>query len=184
MLIIEKELKRLITNKMYDKLDTYFSDKKRKQILQVNYYYDTENKDLLIKGETLRVRQIEESLVLQHKYEKTRDGALTISKEVSSVVDTLPHEILLSGVSTKNIGCLITNRTEIKCDGFTVCLDKNYYLGKFDCELEIEIESGTRLPDEMLNLIKGEPTLGKYTRFARHFDLIHGSKISIGLANM
>lgn len=148
--MLEKEIKALISKQDFENLKIYLSAKCKeyKSFLQINYYYDNEDYYLLKHRNTLRVRQIEDKLKLEYKCKKAMimDGVHT-SQEYSKSIDDTPLFVNISdefGIKDNNfykyIGNLITQRSNYHVKNAVVSLDKNYYLGKIDYELEIEGE--------------------------------------------
>jgi uncharacterized protein YjbK len=68
-------------------------------------------------------------------------------------------------METNYIGFLLTERTTIKANKHTVFLDKNYYLGKVDYEIEIEAAHISDIPKMFLGDELETTSSGKYTRF-------------------
>jgi len=87
----EKELKSLIPKTSWDKIENYLNTMaKARNILQVNYYYDTECLKLHTKGNTLRIRQVDSTLKLQYKYNKQQNNKIIISEEYECQVGNIP----------------------------------------------------------------------------------------------
>ena len=163
--MIEIEKKSLISEAQYKIIVDKISGKSNKKTTQINYYYDTENYILFNKNETLRIRQINDCLELQFKHEKKRFNEIRISKEFSKEVNCLPRVILINGLEIIFVGTLITERIRVIFDKFTLFLDKNFYMGKVDYEIEIEAENINGMPKELLGIEFINNCCGKYTRF-------------------
>jgi len=146
--------------------------------LQINYYFDTQDFLNASMGNTLRVRQKENQLKLQYKYDKQHVGVERICKEFESAIDVLPpcirSEELPNSMSETEIifsyvGNLVTMRTDYIYDSTVISLDTNYYLGIGDYEIEIEFQDHEKTAD-ILKLLSldgiGTPNIGKYRRFA------------------
>jgi uncharacterized protein YjbK len=169
----EIERKQLIAKEKYLDLTEFFTLKcvpDRK--LQINYYYDTLDYQLLKENETLRIRQIEDKLKLEYKYNKTAIDNVRVCEEYSKALYELPLTIknpLFTDKddSYRNIGFLITDRTNFDFGEMLVSLDKNYYLGTVDYEIEVETSVFSDLPDFMkeLNFDFAISTISKYSRF-------------------
>lgn len=149
--MLEKEIKALIDKQDFEDLKIYLlaKCKEHKSFLQINYYYDNEDYYLHEHRNTLRVRQIEDKLKLEYKCKKAMimDGVHT-SHEYSKSIVAIPLLVNVSdefGIKDNNfykcIGNLITQRSNYYIKDTIVSLDKNYYLGKIDYELEIEGEN-------------------------------------------
>lgn len=153
--------------------------------IQINYYYDTDNGLLFRNGITLRVRQIEGDLFLQYKRRAKSDSRFFVSEEKNITIDNfnsniiLPFELRLkskNGFINSRGGCykfqgsLITHRRTYNVEnGIKVTFDRNYYLGTFDCEIEIEFLKEKNKEAEnlisKLNLDIPFSRAGKYERF-------------------
>lgn len=164
--------------------DTIFDKNEYKSKIQVNYYYDNANNDLLKNDITLRVRQVNDNLMLQVKYLISNDGMVRKKEEREFKIDELKsnvnlkdEEIIatigdLSKYGHANlVGSLVTHRMSLNYNSWMKLeLDTNIYLGKIDYELEVEIIDGYQeiakktikdiLPDEYII-----SKLGKMRRF-------------------
>ncbi|NMA06918.1 MAG: CYTH domain-containing protein [Ruminococcaceae bacterium] len=176
---LEKESKVLLEEKEYLRLidiaekSPLFSDKK--SILQINYYYDTEDFWGYTSGNTFRVRQKENKLELQRKVRQFAEesGNIHICREFSEEIFELPRSIAVEGdeenFELKLIGSLSTFRNDYIFEDIVVSLDKNIYLGIVDFELEIEYWDENRLvnlPEEFRKFLDYDVNpIGKYPRF-------------------
>ena len=167
----EVEKKELISKEQYLACLAYLM---KKQIgnrkLQVNYYYDTDDFRLYTNNETLRVRQIEDQLKLEYKHNKTIENNVRTCDEYTQALDSLPSSIdndALNIHNCKYIGSLITERYDFKLNNSIISLDKNYYLGTLDYEIEIETEDDFQGIDFInpLGFTFEKPLVGKYQRF-------------------
>ena len=185
--MIEREIKIMVSDyelfQFAKKFDALAISKK---ILQINYYFDTQDFLLASQGSTLRIRQKENQLVLQYKYEKQNNGAENTSKEFEKEIRSfsshitsaaLPNDIIgASAIITYDyIGTLITERTNYLYNDVEVSLDKNHYLGKSDCEIELEFQEYEQVKS-VLGLFFVEDiefsTTGKYSRFVKELQKI------------
>ena len=141
----------------------------REDIFQLNYYYDTHGFALFHCGETLRVRQIGETLKLQYKSNKSYFGEMRVSDEYSEKVDELPKIIAIHGLETYNVGIMATERINFNVGDCVVSLDKNYYLGMIDYEIEVETKKEHDLPVILKNLSFHPDSKGKYSRYVEKF---------------
>ncbi|HAN21173.1 MAG TPA: hypothetical protein DCP51_05795 [Clostridiales bacterium] len=171
----EFERKQIVTKEKYIELHDNLKNFNSKQVLQINYYYDNDELYLYNNNQTLRVRQIEDKLKLEYKYNKSDFNNLRICDEFTTYLISLPNvlknPIKIEDMNTyKNIGVLITERTNYKLNDFIVSLDKNLYLGIIDYEIEIE---SNNLFDEHnihdiineLGLSFKQQSVSKYIRF-------------------
>jgi len=131
------------------------------------------------KNITVRIREINNSYLLQIKVPVNEKGSLHIKKEYEMIVNEVPKEISsddifnLCGIrvnSIKLIGSLQTIRKINFLDENTeICLDKNKYLNTLDYEIEIEYKEN--LDIKLLEQIKNLnidiclSVQGKYSRF-------------------
>lgn len=136
MVFDEYELKYLISKKDYDKLLKVFSDSTAVTFEQVNYYYDTDDQKLRHKNITARIREKDGKLTAVIK---DHSAGIEHSKETRFRMENVSNVISYKGENLYLHGKLYTQRTEINiCDGITLMLDYNKYLGTKDYELEVE----------------------------------------------
>ncbi len=177
---IEKEYKEVITREKYDQLLELFEWDN--EVQQVNYYYFDEKNLVVDKGITVRVRQINDKLILQIKTPVDVKGSLHIKKEFEKEINHLDKYISGHGIaelSALNIGkleCkgqLFTIRNIFAAGKTMICLDKNMYLGKVDYEVEVEYQD--KIDDSIINTFKEigvsfiKETQGKNTRFHNEY---------------
>jgi uncharacterized protein YjbK len=154
--MVESELKYMITFEEYNQLLNMSTNNFQKQtLIQINYYFDTNEFELDKRGITLRIRQTEKDLKLELKSPISKDGALRVKKEFSRSIDKLPFvinfindewsELIQCNSDLYLKGSLITQRTKLDSeDGIEIVLDKSYYLGLIDYELEVEFQEGLK----------------------------------------
>jgi uncharacterized protein YjbK len=151
--MIELEIKQLLTKEKYHEILKYgdFTPYKRKQQVQLNYYYDSEGYYLYQNDITLRVRQIEDALKMEIKLSLENKGTHKVKQELSKTLVELPVNIdlkqefndLALDIHASLIHSLVTDRTSIIVnENIRVDLDKSCYLGVIDYELEIEFNDG------------------------------------------
>lgn len=165
---IEKEFERkaMINEEVYYCLiETLSPSIKCKKAFQINYYYDTPMFTFMHAGETLRVRQIENELKVQYKYNKSITDNIRTCDEFSAKIYSLPAKIIVNKIETTNIGSLITERTNFHIDKYLISIDKNYYLGLVDFEIEIESEKICDVPLILNNIEFKGLCKGKYERY-------------------
>lgn len=132
----EYELKFLLQKSDYEKLLKIFSNSDAVTFEQVNYYYDTYDQKLRNKNITARIREKDGKLT---GVIKVHSAGTAYSKETSFLVEGVSNVIFYNGEHLYLQGELYTKRTEINiCDGITMMLDYNKYLGIEDYELELE----------------------------------------------
>ena len=147
-------------------------------ITQVNYYYDNENYDLFKRSETLRIRQINDSMFLQRKMKKKYVKGISCCEETEVGIDFLPSKIVLDDCIYRYIGCLVTKRTNFSNDRAIVSLDENIYLGVVDFELEIDAKTPKEVNEYskefMSTTFQAWPKEhGKYSRFIRQLKKVN-----------
>jgi uncharacterized protein YjbK len=163
---METEFKCLISFEEKENILKYFSNLKCNNILQINYYYDTEDFSFFSNNCTLRIRQKNNKLNLQYKYNKKTINQIRTSDEYSQILSTLPRTISLNGIVTNLQGILITERVKIELSEAAVCIDCNYYMGKTDYELEIESCNEDEIKELVQKLkLRSSNIIGKYSRF-------------------
>jgi len=141
--MVEKEYKFLVSKSEFDRAISY-AEKAFNMLqsnIQINYYYDDDRLSLCKEDITLRVRQINEKLVLQRKDHIVRDNNFAESKEFEKPVWKLP-KIIDDKYAFK--GCLITNRCRFLVTGSSsikLDFDVNFYLSVCDYEIEIEFDA-------------------------------------------
>lgn len=118
--------------------------------------------------------------MLQYKYDKKYIGTEKTCKEFEKAIRTFPQYISSEDVSVigtledtefyRYVGSLVTERLDYIYDEMDISLDKNYYLGKCDYEIEIEFKDYKKAERilELLSIIKTETQqMGKYSRFIK-----------------
>lgn len=183
--MIEREMKMMLTESEYMKTLKMLSEKygdEVSSILQINYYFDDEQLSLFNKGQTLRIRQIEDKLKLEYKSKKKEFNSIFKSEEKSIDMKEfkysidLKKELFVGGINNtyKYIGNLFTYRINYKIFDAIVSIDKNLYLGKVDYEIEIEANSTDSIVyvKKMLDLKFEKSKFGKYKRFVKQYNNI------------
>lgn len=133
----EFELKRMLTKEEYEMLLIWYGPR-LKRLLQVNYYYDTEKLDFHRQGITIRIRQKNDLLKGTVKRHSVRGNPYRSSEERFFVL-RLPRSMKYEKADLSLFGQLVTERLSVSFEsGLKLMLDKNYYLGRLDYELEVE----------------------------------------------
>lgn len=182
--MLERELKFLLDKTDYNRLLTYTKqyckENASKHILQINYYYDTENFMLYRQDITLRVRERNGRYKIEKKEVLAALEGCRTAKESEYPVASLPEILHSADVEIAGefvfqcLGHLETLRTSfVLRDGTKLEFDENRFFGMVDYELEIEVQSPEQAPDWLLKQIprkyfKNNPE-GKYTRFISEF---------------
>lgn len=182
----ELEYKFLLTKNDFMWLSLY-AEKKFPLVsdcVQVNYYYDTKDCKYNKQNETIRIRQIGKSLILQYKKHNKSQNNLCKSEEISQDTNIVPCKI--SFLNSKDIvslkGDLITERKVYSFEkGIYIAFDINYYLGVCDYELEIEFEYSEKETAiqlmKKLSLKSSRPIDNKSTRFLKRLNRLDYSEI-------
>ncbi len=181
--MIENEFKTMLDEKQYNSIkELYDWDG---EINQTNYYYDTENFDLIKKSVTCRIRKIKGEYYLQMKLPNKGEYSRTeLEREIDGLPETLSGKLLseLSGMKNlpdvKLIGELSTLRLVKKFAGMEIDLDKSRYFGKTDYELELEFTENEYAAKELFNSLKEKAGIdsndiicnGKIRRFMREYE--------------
>ena len=110
----EYEYKQLITVDTYNILMSNLDNiTNHRDIIQINYYYDDESFSLFEKDETLRVRQKQDQLILERKYNIHYSvNGEKISEEHYDIVEKFPMKINIDNKDYYYIGNLITLRKD------------------------------------------------------------------------
>jgi len=189
--VIEREIKSLISSEMLENYKNILdSVAVSTNIVQINYYFDTHDLSLNSRGNTLRIRQKKDSLLLQYKYDKQYTGNEKKCKEYEKSIKSfsfliaskdLPDFALDSSIYFTHIGTLITKRIDYLYNNTAISLDTNCYLGKCDYEIEVEFQQYEDA-EELLKLLSIENTemfeAGKYRRFVNELKRLQGDIIS------
>ncbi|MFZ3577922.1 CYTH domain-containing protein [Virgibacillus sp. DJP39] len=151
---IEIEYKNLLTAAEFSKLLHYFPFPQT-GTWQTNYYFETANYQLKVKGAALRIREKSGSYVLTLK-EPHPEGLLethdTMTKDEAArwingerfEKEQVCRQLNLLGIPKEDLvyyGSLKTERYETNYQGTLLVLDYSTYNGTSDYELEIEAKS-------------------------------------------
>ena len=178
--MIENELKFMLSHEQFNQVKKILSKRYGASSckVQINYYYDSNNFSMLHFGNSLRVRQKDNNISIEYKCKKTVSEGIRKCEEFKKKILHFPYTIVLSKELSIDddkvynyIGNLITERTNFKIGSAVVSLDKNYYLGKIDYELEIESRNSETIKN-IQNLIASNlpiNNMGKYKRFYNVF---------------
>ncbi len=156
-----------------------------KGYVQVNYYFDTPAFSLAAAHAMLRVRQVENRLLLQYKNKRKRMGSMLLCDESEEEVAALPSTVNparhfegAEDVTCRLVGNMVTHRTDFVFPGAVVSLDESFYLGKSDYEIEIEGEEGAIETLAAFLNPRGESKTGngKFSRFVGQYLEYYGLK--------
>lgn len=141
---------------------------KGKGVLQINYYFDTPDFTLYDKHETLRIRQVGFQLSLQYKFNRRNKNGIWISDEYSRDIFKIPSKIKLDDNEAGFVGVLVTEREAFSDSKRTICLDKSFYSGIVDYEIEIELKNPQKECEKKYETASySTNVLGKYERFVK-----------------
>lgn len=183
--MIEYEKKYIISKEKYLQIFRILQEKSSlEKVLQINYYYDTYDFDLYKRNETLRIRQIEDNLKVEHKYAKEYIEGVRRCKESSETIETVPMGLIGDDFNSYYTykGNMVTERYNFDMQDVLISLDCNYYLGVRDFELEIELkEEKNRIEfwENILKIENYENHIGKYTRFVKQYARCYGDNKGI-----
>ena len=154
--------------------------------VQVNYYFDTPDSALASAHSMLRVRRKKDSLYLQFKNKRKRQGALFLCDEWEAELTAFPQKVNPSRYFPDApdqecflLGDLVTLRTDFVFPQAVVSLDENIYFGVRDLEIEIEgTEEGIATVAAFLNP-EGESQKGngKFSRFMKEYQRYKGDAL-------
>lgn len=116
--------------------------------------------------------------MLQYKFDKSYTGIEKVCKEYEKILQVFPSHIsseilpqkIKPALCYEFVGSLVTERFDYFYDETIISLDKNYYLGVFDCEIEIEFHDYSKA-EQILKILSIDKTkaseMGKYSRFVK-----------------
>ena len=123
---------------------------------QINYYIDSDNRDIVTKKCGLRIRTIADENELTLKV-PSGDGKLEINQQISNkslksflsdnvfpngeVKDYIATKLRIDSTALKCLGELVTYRFDIKKENYLISIDKSQYHSITDYEVECEADS-------------------------------------------
>ncbi|MBQ6920348.1 MAG: CYTH domain-containing protein [Bacilli bacterium] len=168
---MEYEARVMINEEQYLNIRNHYlaTSYSKEEIVNENYYFDTEDLKLTNSHKVLRMRKINGS-----KYELTlkiqgENGAIEINhlltnKEKVELINNniisykpIIDKLSQCGVdpnSIKYITDLKTERLEVKLESCLLVIDKNYFRNKVDFNLEVESDAETRAKSQLLAIIE------------------------------
>ena len=167
---MEYESRVILTQEQYLLVKEKFvtSNPNYEEITNVNYYFDTPDLYLTEHHAVLRLRKINSSnseLTLKIDLGK---GCLEINQHLTDKEElefiknckfkntNIKSKLIELGVdlnSLKLITELKTERVEIQFDDYLLVIDKNYYRGKVDYNLEVESDSENHAKERLISII-------------------------------
>jgi len=171
---LEVELKQVVSHATFNRLIELFPQ--HELLKQTNHYYRYESKDTRI---ACRIRELNNTLTLTFK-QKHPQGVLETNFPVRTCDPSVFHLpevkafLEVNGLFDQwtSIGSLETHRHLVRHTFGELCIDKNYYLGQIDYELEYETSSAheKEAKEEFLKLLNEldvvyVPASSKFERF-------------------
>ena len=160
---LEIEAKALLTKAGYDKLIAHFGSENIYK--QVNYYIDSDNKDIVSKKCGLRIREKDGDFEMTLKVPQS-EGKLEINQQIT---DKLIKQFVFPDGEIKNflhdnfsikieslhiLGSLETKRLDLKYKTSLISIDKSSYNGIVDYEIEAEDSSMDLAKKNLLDFLK------------------------------
>ncbi len=164
MLAEEFEYKYILSEDDVERIQQKLKGYDNSSRIQINYIYDNDKCELNSHRTTVRIRQLNNKLTLDVKIPipKYENGPLAGNIEHSFLVNELPQSIDTNALKIENmpvrgivtlVGSIVTHRTNYRIiPGIDVSIDKNWYLGCLDYELEVEFIAS--LKEKAANLIR------------------------------
>ena len=159
---LEIEAKAILTKADYDKLIAHFGSENIYK--QVNYYIDSNKRDIVSKKCGLRIRIIGDENELTLKV-PSGDGKLEINQQISSkslnlfisdyvfpngeVKDYITAILGIDSTTLKCLGELVTYRFDITKNDCVISIDKSQYHSITDYEVECEADSMDKAISEL-----------------------------------
>jgi uncharacterized protein YjbK len=183
---IEIEFKNLLTKTEFVTLHDFFQSFSKKEITQINHYFETPSFSLKNKASALRIREKDNNFTVTLKQPNPKGAGLLETHQAISPHDAAnwftdkiaPDQEIAAALDQLGIdisklrygGKLQTNRTEVEYQETLVVLDHSMYNGQEDYELELECKEekyGQLIFDQLLEKfqIPARETMNKIQRF-------------------
>ena len=168
---MEYEARVMINEEQYLNIRKHYLNSKysKEEIINENFYFDTEDLKLTSSHKVLRMRKINNS-----KYEltlkiKVENGDIEINHKLTDKEkdDLLENSIIsyppildklkesnIDPSSIRYITNLKTERLEVRLESCLLVIDKNYYRNKVDFNLEVESSAKTLAKSQLEEIIK------------------------------
>lgn len=168
---LEYEARVMINEEQYLNIRNHYLalDYPKEEIINENYYFDTEDLKLTNSHKVLRMRKInndkyELTLKIQGENGDIEINHLLTNNEKDELIEKslvsykpILDKLVESGIdqcSIKYITNLKTERLEVKLEKCLLVIDKNYYRNKIDYNLEVESDAEDRAKSELLAIIE------------------------------
>ncbi len=181
---MEFEAKNMLTEQEYNRVLNYFIQDQAQVQTQINYYFETDDLALRHHGSALRIREKNGQYVITLKQPQA-DGLLETHVKISAEIkdqwiyeqptrinqlEVILNQLGIDYQTLKYRGKLKTERIELNDDDITYVLDKSYYNGEVDYEIEVEatslLQANSKLADFLTKYnIERKTTNNKITRF-------------------
>lgn len=181
---MEFEAKNMLTEQEYNRVLNYFIQDQAQVQTQINYYFETDDLALRHHGSALRIREKNGQYVITLKQPQA-DGLLETHVKISAEIkdqwiyeqptrinqlEVILNQLGIDYQTLKYRGKLKTERIELNDDDITYVLDKSYYNGVVDYEIEVEatslLQANNKLADFLTKYnIERKTTNNKIARF-------------------
>ena len=167
---MEYEARVMINEEQYLNIRSHYLELNipHEEIVNENYYFDTEDLKLTNSHKVLRIRKINDkkfelTLKIQEENGCVEINHILTLKEKNELLKNSPisympivEKLLEYGVNPseiKYITSLKTKRIEFKLENCLLVIDKNYYHNKVDFNIEVESDSESRAKEQLLSII-------------------------------
>ena len=168
---MEYEARVMINEEQYINIRKHYLNSKypKEEIINENFYFDTEDLKLTSSHKVLRMRKINNSnyeltlkikgengdIEINHKFtDKEKDNLLENSIiSYPQILDKL-KESNIDPSSIRYITNLKTERLEVRLEYCLLVIDKNYYRNKVDFNLEVESSAKSLAKSQLEEIIK------------------------------
>ena len=157
---IEYEARAMVNEEQYNNILAHFKDQKgdKKSLVNINTYFDYKDLFLTEHHMVLRTREIDDKeyeLTLKIKGQNgdtevnqklTLNELLKIKEDVQLPEGRILDILIKAGIDIKRLSLITelkTERLEIYRNDHTLVIDKNYFNGKIDYNVEVESTSKT-----------------------------------------
>ena len=168
---MEYEARVMINEEQYINIRKHYLNSKysKEEIINENFYFDTEDLKLTSSHKVLRMRKINNSkyeltlkikgengdIEINHKLtDKEKDDLLEKSIISYSPILNKLKESNIDPSSIRYITNLKTERLEVRLESCLLVIDKNYYRNKVDFNLEVESSAKSLAKSQLEEIIK------------------------------
>lgn len=168
---MEYEARVMINEEQYLYIRNHYlkSNYPKEEIINENYYFDTEDLKLTNSHKVLRVRKINQktyelTLKIQEENGAVEYNHILTNKEFDDLLNKtiITHKPIIEKLkkldidpsSIKYITNLKTERLEVKLENCLLVIDKNYFRNKVDYNLEVESSAESLAKSQLEEIIK------------------------------